>query len=516
MSGLILFNANVITMDPMQPWADLVSIEGSQIKMAARREMLQSLRKRGTRAIDCAGRTLAPGFVDAHCHVHAYAESLVSLNLSPAGPVYSIATLQHKIRRFCQDCPPGTWIRGKGYDEFYLAEQRHPNRWDLDAASPLHPVKLTHRSGHAHVLNSLALKHIGITAETGDPPGGLIGRDLESGEPTGILYGMGGYLAERVPPLDNAEMERGAALANCKLLSYGITSAQDASFANDLNRWRQFVAWKTRGILQPRLTMMVGLRGFEELKPARYRSDIGEVHLKLGGVKIIADRVSGSLHPSRETLNERISAIHAAGRQAIIHAVEEPEITAACDAIEHALNQYPRQDPRHRIEHCSVCPPSLVRRLGKLGIAVVTQPCFIYYSGDRYMRSVHQNELKNLYPIASMLKNGLLAGSSSDFPIADPNPLVGICAAVTRGAEGGGRILPRQGISALDALRMYTLGAAAANFEEGIKGSISPGKLADLVLLSEDPLKVDADRIKDIRVVMTVLGGQIVWSDGSI
>jgi predicted amidohydrolase YtcJ len=499
-------------MDSALPRAELVAIRGGTIVQVTRNDRLRSLIEKKTLAIDCRGKTVLPGFIDAHCHVPAYAESLVSLNLSPREHIRSIADIQHRIRDLCNARAPGTWIRGKGYNEFYLAEQRHPNRWDLDTATSLHPIKLTHRSGHAHVLNSLALKCAGINVEMGDPPEGLIDRDLETGELTGILYGMGDYLAQKIPPIDDAEMERGLALANQKLLSYGITSVQDASAHNDLSQWRRFEAWKVRGIFKPRVTVMMGVKVFAESERQAYSSCVEENQLRLGGVKMIVDEVTGSLHPSQKELNERVLAIHEKGYQTVIHAVEERVIEAACNAIEYALRACPRSDHRHRIEHCSICPPPLLHRFRELGVAVVTQPSFIYYNGDRYLRTVPESQQQHLYPIGTMLRNGLLVGSSSDFPITDPNPLIGIYSAVTRMTESGEVILRSEETGPSEALRMSTLLAAAANFEEGIKGSVSPGKVADLVVLSEDPLRIDAHHIKDIQVEMTILDGQVVWS----
>ncbi len=511
MCDLILFNANAITMDPARPKAGLVAIDGNQIATVGGNEALTGLRRPKPRIIDCHGRTLLPGFVDAHCHVHAYAESLVSLDLSPREQILSIPHIQRRIRDACEKLPAGTWIRARACNEFYLAERRLPNRWELDVAAPSHPVKITHRSGHAHVLNSVALQHVGISEGTGDPPEGLIDRDLETGLPTGILYGMSAYLAGKIPPLEAARLERGLRLANENLLSYGITSIQDASAVNGLREWRWFENQKARGVLQPRLTMMRGWKGFEESLPGSFGSPLNAAHLRPGGVKIIAGLVTGSLHPSRNALNDQVSAIHRAGLQAVIHAVEEPVIEAACDAIASALRQSPGQDHRHRIEHCSVCPPALLRRLGELHITVVTQPSFIYFNGDRYLETVPSDELEHLYPLDSIVRSGLPVAAGSDFPICDPNPLVGIGAAVNRTTESGKRVLPQQGISVSAALKMYTLGAAGAGCEEGIKGSISPGKFADLVLLEEDPFAVDPVRIKDIRAMMTILDGKVVW-----
>jgi predicted amidohydrolase YtcJ len=513
MCELILFNGNVITMDPAKPTAELIAISGNQIAAVGGNSLLERLKQPKAQIVDCQRRTLLPGFIDAHCHLQAYAESLVSLNLSPRERIHAIADIQSRVRNACANRPPGAWIRGKGYNEFYLAEGRHPNRWDLDSAAPHHPVKLTHRSGHAHVLNSIGLKLAGITAETEDPPEGFIDREAETGVPTGILYGMGEYLAARIPSLDAAEIEKGLTLANEKLLSCGITSIHDASSTNDLSLWSRFEQWKARGILQLHLTAALGLKSLRELKDIPPATRTGSSDLGLAGVKIIAGQVTGSLHPRQEELNEEISAINEAGLQAVVHAVEEPVIEAVCNAVSHALQQHPRKDHRHRIEHCSVCSPSLIQRLARLGVMVVTQPSFIYYNGDRYLKTVPRDQLQMLYPIGSMLSGGLSAGFSSDFPVSDPNPLVGICAAVTRRTEGGDLLLEEQGIPLAKALEMYTVGAAAASFQEGIKGSISPGKVADIIMLDQDPFSTSPACIKDIRVRMTILGGRIVWND---
>jgi predicted amidohydrolase YtcJ len=510
MIDLVLFNAHVTTMDPHHPSAELIAVEGGEIVFVGNNEDLPNFRGNRTQVINCDGKTLIPGFFDAHCHIQAFAEALVSLDLSPSAKVHSIWDINDRIRESTNQFPVGDWIRGKSYNEFNLAEKRHPNRWDLDAAAPLHPVKLTHRSGHAHVLNSLALKLVGISEETEDPPGGVIDRDPNSGMPTGILYGLGSYLAGKIPPLDRAELERGVASGSQKLLSFGVTSVQDASFANGPEQWRQFERWKDQALFQPRLTMMTGLDAFSRGARASCVTRLDPAELRLGGVKIIADEATGSLHPCQEELDQAVAAIHEAGCQAAIHAVEEEVIEAACRAIELALQKKTRQHPRHRIEHCSVCGPGLLRRLERLGVVVVTQPSFVYGSGDRYLQTVPRDRLEHLYPFGSMLEAGLLVGAGSDCPIADPNPMAGVFAAVTRKSKNGLR-LPQPGISVLDALRMHTISAAAASFEEEIKGSIAPGKLADIVMLSDDPLSTDADRLKDIGVLITVLGGRIVF-----
>jgi predicted amidohydrolase YtcJ len=210
-----------------------------------------------------------------------------------------------------------------------------------------------------------------------------------------------------------------------------------------------------------------------------------------------------------EELKEAVASVHEAGRQVAIHAIEETVIEAAVDAVEFALHRTPRQDHRHRIEHCSVCPQRLLQRAAKLGIAIVTQPSFIYYSGDRYLQTVPPAQLDHLYAVRPMIESGLLVGAGSDFPIADPNPLVSISTAITCRTESGSAF-PQQGVNVYESIRMHTLSAAATNFEEQLKGSLTPGKLADIIMLSENPFEIEGGHIKNLDIVLTILGGEVV------
>ncbi|MBN2241800.1 MAG: amidohydrolase [Acidobacteria bacterium] len=508
----VFCNAKVVTLDPGMPDASLVAVRDGRVALVSRLEMQEGLKGKAGRIVDCAGRTLIPGFVDAHCHLVAYAENLISLSLSPRNGIRSVSDIREKIRDACARASPGEWVRGKSYNEFYLSEKRHPNRRDLDRVAPSNPVKLTHRSGHAHVLNSLALEKAGIGDETGDPPGGMIDRDPDTGLPTGLLFGMGGYLSGRIPGLDEAGIENGLKRANEKLLSCGITSVQDASSCNGLKQWQKYESWKQRGLFAPGLSMMLGLRAFADFNEKDYVTRVPDGELKLGAVKIVVNRVTGSLDPGSEELGKIIASIHTKGFQAAIHAVEEPVIAACVAGLARALRLGPEADARHRIEHCSVCRPGLLRKMADLGIMAVTQPAFLNYEGDRYLETVRAGDLENLYPVGAMLENGVGTGFGSDFPVADPNPWVGISAAVTRRTETGRR-MPGPCIDLKQALAMHIYGGAAANFEERVRGSVRSGKKADLVLLNRDPFSVPPCEIKDIRAVMTVLGGKIVWPD---
>jgi predicted amidohydrolase YtcJ len=511
MNDLNLVNGRIMTMDPINSRCDYVVVRDGLVLAVGRGMPSCDWRTGGVETIDCGGRIVIPGFIDAHCHVASYAESFITLDLSPRSSVRSINDLKEKVAKSSQKLEPGTWIRGKRYNEFYLAERRHPNRWDLDAAAPRHPVRLSHRSGHAHVLNSLALKIVGITAESEDPPRGLIDRDLESGEPTGLLFGMGGLLSKRIPPVPAAEVDRSVALASNQLLAYGITSVCDASSHNDLQQWNQFEEWAEHGLFGPRVTMMIRPEAAERIANFTSAAEEKDRHLRVGPVKVLVDRITGSMRPSQGELNDIVSSAHYRGLQVAIHAVEPAEIEAACEAIEQAVDKYPRADHRHRIEHCSVCPPALLARIRRLGIVVVTQPSFVYYSGDRYAETVSESDKHYLYQIGSMVRRGILVGAGSDFPVVDSNPFFGIYAATTRRTEMGQEILPDEAIEQNAALALYTRSAAAACKEEHLKGSIVAGQYADLVVLDTDLLADSPSTFKGATAFLTVLGGKIVW-----
>jgi predicted amidohydrolase YtcJ len=195
----------------------------------------------------------------------------------------------------------------------------------------------------------------------------------------------------------------------------------------------------------------------------------------------------------------------------LLHAIEEHAVVSACSAIEQALETYPKADHRHRIEHCSVCRPALAKRLASAGIVVATQPAFVYYNGERYLSTVPQEDLAHLYPVATLIRHGVPVAGSSDCPVVPPNPLIGIYAAVSRKSENGEPVLPGEKIAPLEALSLFTHNAARATRTETTRGSIRPGKAADMVVLSGDPTGVPEEAIKDIQVDMTIIDGKVVW-----
>jgi len=498
-------------MNPACSTAELVAIKGNRILLVAGSEKLEQVRGAKSKIIDCRGRAVVPGFNDAHCHIFSFLRKLGSLDLSPSS-VRSIIDIKAAIHRRVQSLPPGSWLTGTDYNEFYLAEKRHPNRWDLDEAAPDHPVVLAHRSLHACVLNSLALSLAGITRETPEPPGAIIERDLNTGEPSGLLFEMLGYIREKVvPPLSDDELAEGIALANRHYLSMGVTSLQEASVNNDLGRWQTLKRFKQSGKFESRVSMMFGLDALPQFQQAGLAFGWGDEQLRLGGVKMLLNETAGQLQPPPPELNRQALDVHRAGFQLAIHCIEPGTVEAAIAALEYIVSQSSLAGRRHRLEHCSECPPQLLERLKNLEAMVVTQPPFLYYSGERYIATLSPDRQKWLYRVRSFLDSGLVVAGSSDSPVAHINPLVGIYAAVTRRAESGQQLLPQEAVSVQQALAMYTANAAYASFEENIKGSIAEGKLADMVILSADPTASPPEQIKDIRVEMTIIDGKVVW-----
>ncbi|MDY7030808.1 MAG: amidohydrolase [Thermodesulfobacteriota bacterium] len=509
---ILLVNANVITLDPSCPRAEMVIIRHGRVTHVGNESDLKIPVSDESQVIDCRGKTVVPGFNDSHCHFVAFAESLMSCTFQPK-QVRSISDIQERIRYFARSTPSGTWIRARAYDEFYLREKRHPTRWDLDEATSEHPVKLTHRSGNGHVLNSMAMAIVGISNETTEPPGAIIDRELTAGQPNGVLFGMGPRLSRDIPSMNADDQDKGAREAYRKLLSSGITSIQDASSQNDLDRFKLFAGWKERGDLGCRVRMMLGFDAFRKHSQKDFSHFLSKDELGISGVKIILHETTGRLCPSQTELNEMVFQVHRSGFQVAVHAVEETTIEAACHAIEYALRKYPRSDHRHRIEHCSVCPPDLAARLHSLGITVCTQPSFIFFNGDRYLKTVPRSQSAHLYPVGTLMKNRVNVCGGSDFPIVPLNPILGIYAAVSRMSDTNEPVLWEEKITPLEALRMYTEYPARATFEEKIKGTIAPGKLADLAVLSDDPTRVPTNEIRNIQVKMTILNGKVVWEE---
>ena len=491
-------------MEDQTPRARSLKISGGRILWVGQ---MSHPRAKADLSIDCHGHTVLPGFHDAHMHLLAYASSLTGINCSP-NSVADIYDIQQSIRLKAQAAPKGSWIKGWGYNEFYLAERRHPNRYDLDAAAPEHPVRLVHRSGHASVLNSKAMELLGITAETPEPPGGMIERDFASGEPTGLLYEMDRWLGERIPRPSYEEIAEGVARAALVLSSRGITHIQDATSTNGPEQWRLLESLQKDGLIPQHIVMMAGGDGMRQMIADR-RYHRASRRLSLGPLKVILDRTTGSVHPPREALVEDIRWAIEHGIQVAVHAVELETLEAAISAFEAAGLNGHQAGPRHRIEHASLCRPDLVRRMAKLGLMVVTQPSFLYHNGDRYLAQVER--LDRLYPLRTLEQSGVICAASSDAPVVPPDPLNGLFSATTRRTSGEDAVNPGETISIQKALEMYTRNAALSAHLERDSGSITTGKHADLVVLDRDPKTISPYDLMSTQIVMTIIDGEIVY-----
>jgi predicted amidohydrolase YtcJ len=514
---LVILNAEVITMHAAQPSAQAVAVAEGHIVAVGENADIQRLAGHDTQVIDGQGLTLLPGFIDSHIHLMSLARTTQELDCRP-DKASSIAVIAHRVFEWARIVPPGEWVRCFGYDDLTLEERRHPNRHDLDDISPRHPVRLDHRSGHATVLNSLGLLMAGITAETPGPVEGVIERDA-SGEPTGVLFEMSAFLSQKV---DNGrtrnKMRQGVTAANRLLLSYGITSVQDAGPESGPERWQAFRELVDSETIQTRVTMMAGAGRRAELVDAGLNWGSGDSSLRLGHVKIMLTMTTGALHPSLEELRDIASGASQAGFPVAVHCVEQEAVAAAAQVIS-GLPPLPPGVPPHRIEHCSECPPEVLDAVRHSGASVVTQPGFIHWNGPSYRANVAESMQPHLYPIGALDAAGVKIAFGSDAPVINPNPWPAIQSAVTRQDYLGQPFPESDGpesngtgrVSVDAALRMYSLSGAELEGTAQGKGSISPGKLADLVLVDANPLTVAPEDLKDIKAKMTMVGGRVVW-----
>ena len=511
-ADLILYNAKVITLNPEQPHAELVAIRGDRILAVGNKDDLGLFKGAGTELSDCEGGTVIPGFNDAHCHPLSLAISLLSVDCSPKA-VKNIVEIQARIRHQTEQTKEGKWIRAAGYDEHYLSEKRPPNRWELDQASPQHPVILTHSTAGNCVLNSLALQLAGITRDTPESLGSLIDRDPETGEPNGLIVGRNEYVERAIPLLDEEGLEQGMKLANQEYLSHGITSLQDTSWSNGWHHWQTWQRLISRGIVSPRVSILLGTQSLEEFQSIDLSTGSGHSRLSVGGIKLALDESTGCPHPPQEDINYHALRARQAGFQVAFHVSDLHMLQASLAAINFVCQQAPAAEYRFRLEHCAVCPPGLLLRVKASQAIVVTQPSFLYYMGQRYREEVLPHQTGWLWPIGSFHRWGLKVVFSSDSPLVTSNPLTGIYAAVTRETETGQKLAPQESISPLEALEMYTLWGAYASFEEEVKGSIRPGKFADLVVLSGDPTQIISEQLGGLRVVRTIINGKVMWEN---
>lgn len=510
-ADLLLYGGRVLTLDPARPQAEAVALRDKRILAVGSVEELRPYLTAQTQILPCHKKTVLPGFIDPHLHLFAWASRFRGVDVSAAR---SIAEIRLFLRDQLLSAPSNGWLRGYGYDEFFLDEKRHPTRWDLDAVSSVQPILLRHRTGHAAVLNSIALQLAGIDRCFASPTGGHIERDMMTGEPTGVIFELEQFLRTVIPPLAELDLKAGVREASTELLRQGITSFHDASAGNTLADFNLFHQLHADSSVVSRATVMIGSDALPQVLAVGMTPFAGNEWVRLGSIKIMLHESHGILHPHPEELANMVWQAHRLGFQVAIHAVEEGPICLALDAISRAQARLPREDHRHRIEHCSLCPPTFIDAFRETGSVVVTQPGFLYSYGEKYAAEVDRDVHPWLYRAKSFLGQGIPVAGSSDCPVASVNPLVGISTAMTRRSQEGTIINETESLSLLDALTLFTTAGAWVGFEEEKKGRIVPGMLADLVILDRDITQVQPEDIRFLRVETTILDGQIVWFAG--
>lgn len=506
-ADLVVYGGTVLSQDPNRPTAEALAIVGDRIVAVGRAADLRPYISRQTQLLDCHGQTVLPGFIDPHLHLFSWASRFCGADLSGVG---SMAELRHALALGLFGLPPGEWLRGYGYDEFLLTEKRHPTRHDLDAVCHDRPIVVRHRSGHAAVLNSAGLSRAGIGPSFTDRQGGHAERD-PGGRPTGLVYELEPFLRTVIPRLPTADFRAGIKRAGQDLLRLGVTSFHDASVSNTLEDVSVFQQLTADGLLTSRATVMIGIAALEQLLEARLEPFSGDDQVRLGSIKIILHESQGVLCPQPQALRQMVWRAHQHGFQLAFHAVEEATIGLALDAVEQAQRRLWRTDHRHRIEHCSLCPPPFLEQLKTNGCAVVSQPGFVRWYGEKYTAEVASEVHPWLYRARSLIDHQIPVAGSSDCPIGPLAPLASIGAALTRQSQAGREVNAAERVSLAEALGLFTSAAAWVGFEEDKKGRIVPGMLADLVILDDDIAAVPEQAIGSLSVTITIVGGKVVW-----
>ena len=540
----IVVNANVITVDPAHPAAQAFAIENGRFTAVGTNAEILRLRNPSARVIDLKGMTVTPGFNDAHLHPQAIfdEDSPYYRVWLGADRVKTLDELVAALKRKAAITPAGKIVNGYGYNDVSLG--RHPNRHDLDQVSTTQPVSITHGSGHITVVNTYMLEAARITKETPDPPGGALDRDPD-GTPNGVLRESARSLLAAARRLDR-ETSNGDKTAgpeekmsiphekeiegylNCfrQYAARGITSVGVAGGSSSLFRLMQELRDKGNPV---RVGFMFSASSFDEVQAAGIERGFGDDRLRITALKTFqGNSLSGrtawlseaysdrpgyfGIPPVRtqEKLDDDFAKWWNAGWQVATHSNGDREIDMVLTAIERAEAKNPRPDARWRIEHASVMNQGLLDRAKKDGVILVFHS-YMWEYGD-ILASYGPDRLSMMHAYRSAIDIGIPVAGHSDSPISAANPLLRIQDMVTRKSFEGVARGQNQRISVDEAIRVWTLDGAYATFEENIKGSITPGKLADFVVLERDPRKVSADSIKDIVLQATYVGGEQVYT----
>ena len=529
-ADVIIKNGNIITMSRTQQRVQSLAIKFGRIIATGTNEDIENLAGPDTQTIDASGQTVIPGLNDAHCHVLWAARSHFLLDCGPE-EVTSLQEIIGLIRGKALELPQGDWIIGFGYDDTKVTEDWFLNRQDMDKAAPNHPVWIQHVAGHMSITNSNGLLLAGLTRESVDPVGGRFGRSPVTGDLDGVIYETAQQLFTHGPkPLVSStaqqDIQEAIKWVCQRAASLGLTSFTDASV--DPFGMQVYQRALLNGNLSIRTYMLPAVEFLDTLIKSGIRTGFGNEMLRVGAIKIVGDGAIagrtaylstpyegttddyGILAIDPDVLEERILTAHRAGFQVAVHANGDRIINMTLDAYQKALDEYPRDNHRHRLEHGTIVNPEILEKMKNLGIVVLPFGSYIYYHAEK-MRFYGPERLSMMFAHRSFLDNGIIVGGSSDHLCAPWPPLAGIQSCATRKGHNGELLGPEQQIKPEEALWIYTMGSAQTSFEENIKGSLEPGKLADIVFLGADLTRVEPETIKDIPVLGTMVGGKFVY-----
>lgn len=520
-ADLILHGGTVLVLDDANTTTSAIAIKDQRVLAIGGAELLT--RFEAVQVVDLDGRTVMPGFNDTHVHISGKAQRYVDLT-----SVESISEIKALVAAKAAQLEPGEWITGYGWSEDELAEGSRPLIGDLDEAAPGNPVMLTRAGAHSAVFSSEAFKRAGITAATPDPEGGTIERN-----PDGTLNGI---IRERheelvgvlVPVASNAELRPSLVNELSSLFELGITSITEAMNTIDyFPEWQRVYA-ENPGRL-PRASVQLAYEGSEAMAAFGMKSGDGDQHLRVGPIKIFADggftgpaayttrpykgedEYRGKLNMSEADLRALIRAAHSDGWQLGVHAIGDAAIELVVEYLVEALTDMPRDDHRHYLNHFTIMPGNAtMQAMAANGIAITQQPNFAYTLEGRYSEYLDGKRLQHNNPMATPMGHGVHVAMSSD--ILPLGPWVGIYAATTRKGMSGQVYGAAERISRIDALRAYTSKGAFLTREQNSKGTLSPGMLADFIVLADNPLQVSDDALLKMQAERVYLGGQEVWS----
>lgn len=529
-ADLVLLSARIWTGDPKDPEAEALAVRGGRIVAVGSDKEIQAWRGPKTTVVDGKWRRVVPGFIDCHTHMSGGGFDLLAVDLQHTKDPAEFTRL---VAAYAAKQPPGVWLTDGIWDHMQWNPPVLPTKALLDPATGDHPTCLSRQDGHMVVCNSLALRLAGVGAATPDPPGGVIVKDAK-GEPTGVLKDAAMNLVWKArPPRTQAEVVAALRAAMKNAARFGVTSVQDLPGGDaDVPAWRTL---RDAGELTLRVNYRPLLVDWEKAK-ALQGSMKNDEWLRIGGVKAFMDGSLGSGTAAMfeafsdepgnrgvfaaeaiplSAMEERIAAADAAGLQIEVHAIGDRANAELLDVYQRVEKKNGARDRRFRIEHAQHLRASDIPRFAELGVIASMQPYHAVDDGRWAERRLGHERAKTSYAWRSLLEARATVAFGSDWDVAPISPLLGIAAAVTRrtidGKNPGGWV-PEQKITVEEALRAYTVSAAYAAFEEKDKGSLSPGRLADFVVLAADPFRVKPEELERIEVDATVVGGKTVYS----